>query len=156
MGLLTSLVFTGDLGSFDFLSENCRTQTFTPSYTGRITDRPRMQSHGVNPVVPYKGGVQIDHEGMLVALSQEDLIAVRDEFNTALLGRLDGTPSLRRDGTLTVEYAGWAESASVDVVVESQQCVFSKDNPRQAPFSVSWLGFKPYLLGDSSGDLYYL
>lgn len=156
MGLVEELGFSGTIATFDFVQAGCRVQKFVATYQGRIADRPRMQAHGANPVTPYKGALHIDHEGLLVGPTPDAVIALKDALNEALDGRLDAVPILQGDGTLQVRYAGWTETASVDVAVESHQCELNKDNPKTAPYMISWVAFTPYALGDVSGDLYRL
>jgi hypothetical protein len=151
--ILVTLEFTNvsNNATYDFLQSGCRVQKFSPSYQGRVVDRPRMQEHGAVPTVPYIDKLPIAQEGLLIGDSQFELIDERDRFLEAVLGNLSRRKTLAKSGVLTVEYEGWGEQAEIDVAVESAEAPLEKDGVRTCNYMVNWIAFDPY-----SGTSHYL
>jgi hypothetical protein len=161
-GLLEELRLanTWTFAEYDFLNPNCRVSEFGATATRRGSARPKMQNQGNNPRSLLYGSLDIHQTGRLITLSPEELIAERDSFLAAVVGDLSGLLVISNEplivtGTLTVRYAGWAESASQSVSVEHWECPLkAEDGIKTAAYMIDFEATDPFFLGDDSGDPY--
>lgn len=158
--LFTELTFTG-LGvspeTYDFIPNTLqRVRAFSPSVTMRGEVRPNMQMHGRHPVTYYADALQIHHEGLIVATAADDLMDERDLMIATILGDLTAAPTDTTLGTLTVKKANWSETATASVSLEGWDADLTYERLNSTPYMFSWVMFTPYLIGDSTSDVYYL
>lgn len=146
--------------SYDFVpNDNQRVTKFEGAIAPRGSETARMGMHGFNPRRTLFDGMQISHEGMLLAtgVSLEDagaaLIAERDAMLAILLGDLSDVPDGTSLGTLTVKLAGWTETASAPAQVSSWSAALDSKSVRTAAYMIGWTLETPYLLGDSTSVL---
>lgn len=152
-----SFVQVGDPSvTYDFFDGQNDVQIWTPSMASRGQSRAQMQMHGDHPRNPLFGGLTIDHEGIFIADTQEDVVAERDLLLAALLGDLTEPPASEVLGTLTVKYLGWTESASQDVTVDTITAGFTGTDLLTLSYQIQWRTTKPYFIGDMSNNPVYV
>lgn len=129
-------------------------QKFTPITANRtITDRDKMQAHGVWPTKPYRGGMSIDIEGSIQANTPANAIAQLD----LLTGALYGSPAdmvVRKNGTLFVRRLDKTEDWKTDVIVLE----FSAPLTAQSTvieYLVTLFSWTPYFTGVTTGSFFY-
>jgi hypothetical protein len=145
-----------DAVEYDFVPNAAQRVTkFAGGLNARGSDTGKMGMHGFNPRRMLFEGMQITHEGKILAPGPSTmdeagatLIGERDEMLACLLGDLSTPPAGVSHGVLTVQLAGWAHSASGAVQVSSWSADLTKDSVRTADYFLGWTLEKPYLLDD--------
>lgn len=122
----------------------------------RTIDRPRMQLHGSNPTFSYDGAMTIDITGMLMKDNPDDYVAERRTFVTALRYLPDTQPTVRKRGVLELQWSGDAESMKADVTIQKISLPIAALSPSRTDYMITFSSFKPWFVGSSSGDLYYV
>jgi hypothetical protein len=126
----------------------------------RVTKRPKPQTQGIFKSPTYIGQGSVHVEGDLLASTVEEANAQRREFKRIMLGDpTDATPPIRKMGDLFIDFMGETETyttpdgCTIDGYPEFH---LSNENPTVVPYIVVFMCFSPYLIGQTSGDFYWL
>lgn len=158
--LIAELKFVNlDAVEYDFVPNAAQRVTkFAGALNARGSDTGKMGMHGFNARRMLFEGMQIAHEGLIIApgpstyeAASVALITERDLMLACLLGDLSVPPAAVSHGVLTVKLAGWAHSASGAVQVSSWSADLTKDSVRTCDYMLGWTLEKPYLLDDVDG-----
>lgn len=134
---------------------------FQTSGDVRNVKRTRAQEHGIFKTPTYIGAGTIHMEGDILALTVEEANATRKEYKRILLGDPLDVPVLRKMGDLylTLQETGGETytTAPTGCMIEGYpEVIMSNENPTVQPFLITFVCFLPYLIGQSSGQPYWL
>jgi hypothetical protein len=145
-----------DAVEYDFVPNAAQRVTkFAGALNARGADTGKMGMHGFNARRMLFEGLQIVHEGKIIAPGPSTmdeagatLVGERDDMLACLLGDLATAPAGTSHGVLTVQLAGWAHAASASVQVSSWSADMTKDSVRTLDYMLGWTCETPYLLDD--------
>jgi hypothetical protein len=158
--MLDTLKFTNRDGSTFFqINDVTSPLTLFDVDVDRVVDvsRKKMQRPGVNPTLPFKGGMEIHCEGSLFDDDSASYVTQRK----ALLAAINGAPgptsySLtdRKDGTLQFRPAGETEDWITDVFVTAFTAPVRALYPALTEYAITMFSANPYFVGVTTGDFY--
>lgn len=130
---------------------------FDPTVAERnVTDRDKMQEHGVWPTFSYRGGLEIHLEGNIFGSDSADYMTNRIALVNGIFGSPDADVTDRRMGTFLVQFDGQGERWETDVAISAWSAPLKALYPSTTDWACTFFSFTPYLVGESSGSKYYI
>lgn len=118
------------------------------------SSRTKMEQHGIWPTFTYRGEMEINIEGDILADDTADYVTKRLALTAALFG--DGSvPTVRKSGSLVITLDGMAEDITCDVSISAFSGPISGTNAAFSNYLVTFISPDPWFIGATSGDKYY-
>lgn len=121
------------------------------------TNRNRSQSHGVNPTISLKGGMEIHIEGALFDDDSGLYVARRKNLVLAVEGDPNIAPDLatRYDLTLSVTFTGETEAWTAQCIVSEFTSAVQALYPALTQFALTLFSWNPWFVGANTSTKYY-
>lgn len=125
------------------------------SVTQRLDkSRTKMEEHGIWPTFTFRGEMEINVEGDLLADDTADYVTKRFALTSALFG--DGSvPTFRKNGTLVITLDSLGEDITCDVSIDSFSGPITGGNPAFSHYLITFVSPDPWFVGVTSSDKYY-
>lgn len=144
--------------SFSFNADTSPLSLFDVTVKARTnTERDKSQKHGVNPTLPFRGGMEINLQGVIFKDSTSDYVTYRKTIAEALFGAASAAASVtnRKNGTLVIRLDGETEDWDADCVVTAYTNPVKALYPTLSEFMVTLFAWNPYFIGASTATKYY-
>ena len=122
--------------------------------------RTKMEQHGIYPTFTYRGQMELNIEGDLIADDASDYITKRLLLVTTLFGDPNDptsgdNPTSRKNGTLNVAFTGQSEHWKCDVTISAWSAPQVGGYPGYSKYMLTLVSPTPWFNGVTSGDRYY-
>lgn len=122
--------------------------------------RNKMEQHGIWPTFTYRGQMELNIEGDLIANDASDYVAKRLALALALFGDPnDGTsgmhPTVRNNGSLVITLSGMTEDLGCDVTISAFSAPNVGGYPGYSKYLLTFVSTDPWFVGQTTSDKYY-
>ncbi len=161
--MITAFVYTNaETGTtYDFYNDFAPFTNLDIQVTQRTDfSRSKMEQHGLWATYTYRGQMELNIEGDLIADDSSDYVTKRLALLLALFGDpndpTSGTqPTHRRNGDIAITMDGMAEDLTAPVSISAWTAPAVGGYPGYSKYMLTLVNPSPWFVGSSTTDKYY-